>query len=65
SRKDASIADTMDLLYLEGTAAETPEANDLPPSPEQLMHLIHRLEDQVVIGKTSLSLSLDVVNALV
>ncbi|GJV99657.1 hypothetical protein Tco_1554909 [Tanacetum coccineum] len=35
------------------------------PSPEQLMLPIHRLEDQVVIGETSLSFSLNVANARV
>ncbi|GJS19663.1 hypothetical protein Tco_0448295 [Tanacetum coccineum] len=60
SRKDASMADIMDLLRLEGPAAETPEASQLQPSPEQLMVPIHLLEDQVVIRETSLSFSLDV-----
>ncbi|GJY92099.1 hypothetical protein Tco_0507881, partial [Tanacetum coccineum] len=60
SQKDASMADIMDLLRLEGHAAETPEASQLQPSPEQLMVPIHRLEDQVIIGETSLSFSLDV-----
>ncbi|GJU31108.1 hypothetical protein Tco_1174697 [Tanacetum coccineum] len=45
SQKDASIADIMGLLYSEGPAAKTPEANQLQPSPEQLMLPIHRLED--------------------
>ncbi|GKD12656.1 hypothetical protein Tco_1197063 [Tanacetum coccineum] len=65
SPKDASIANTMGLLHLEGLAAETPEANQLQPSPEQLILPIHRPEDQVVIGETSLSFSLDVVHARV
>nr|GEW99202.1 hypothetical protein [Tanacetum cinerariifolium] len=65
SQKDASIADIMDLLYLEGPTAETLKASQLQPSPEQLMLLIHRLEDQVVIGETSLSFSLDVAHARV
>ncbi|GJZ29414.1 hypothetical protein Tco_0574061, partial [Tanacetum coccineum] len=65
SQKDASIADIMGLLHLEGPAAETPEANQLQPSPEQLMLPINRLKDQVVIGETSLSFSLDVVHARV
>ncbi|GKA25428.1 hypothetical protein Tco_0711537 [Tanacetum coccineum] len=47
-----------------GLAAEFPEANQLQPSPEQLMLPIHHLEDQVVIGETSLSFSLDVVHSL-
>nr|GEV62562.1 hypothetical protein [Tanacetum cinerariifolium] len=40
-------------------AAEAPEAIHLQPSPEQLMVPIHRLEDQLVIGETSLDFSLD------
>ncbi|GKC79973.1 hypothetical protein Tco_1130747 [Tanacetum coccineum] len=48
SHKDASIADIMGLLHLEGSAAETPEASQLQPSPEKLMLLIHRLEDQML-----------------
>ncbi|GJS76919.1 hypothetical protein Tco_0873855 [Tanacetum coccineum] len=60
SQKDASMAEIMDLLRLEGHAVETPEASQLQPSPEQLMVPIHRLEDQVIIGETSLSFSLDV-----
>ncbi|GJV71194.1 hypothetical protein Tco_1491189 [Tanacetum coccineum] len=60
SPKDASMADIMDLFRLEGPAAETPEASQLQPSPEQLMVPIHRLDDQVVIGETSLSFSFDV-----
>ncbi|GJT04604.1 hypothetical protein Tco_0839066 [Tanacetum coccineum] len=53
SHKDASMFDLMDLLRLEDPATETPKANQLQPSPEQLMLPIHRLEDQVVIGETS------------
>ncbi|GJX45852.1 hypothetical protein Tco_0262528 [Tanacetum coccineum] len=47
SKKDASIADIMGLLYLEGPAAETPEANQLQPSPKQLMLPIHRFEEML------------------
>nr|GEX74517.1 hypothetical protein [Tanacetum cinerariifolium] len=65
SQRDASMVDIMGLLRLEGPAAETPEADQLQPSPEQLMLPIHRLEDQVVIEETSLSFSLDVIHALV
>nr|GEX19001.1 hypothetical protein [Tanacetum cinerariifolium] len=57
---DASMADIMDLLRLEGPAAETPKASQLQPSPEQLMVPIHRLEDQVITEETSLSFPLDV-----
>nr|GEU30830.1 hypothetical protein [Tanacetum cinerariifolium] len=60
SQKDASMADIMDLFRLEGPAVEAPDASHLQPSPEQLMVLIHRLEDHVVIGETSLDFSLDV-----
>ncbi|GKD62786.1 hypothetical protein Tco_1300295, partial [Tanacetum coccineum] len=60
SQKDASIVDIMGLHHLEGSAADIPEANQLQPSPEQLMLPIHRPEDQVVIGETSLSFSMDV-----
>nr|GEY43217.1 hypothetical protein [Tanacetum cinerariifolium] len=59
SHKDSSMADLMDLLRLEGHAAEAPEAEQLQPSLNQLMLPIHWLEDQVVIGETSLSFSLD------
>nr|GEY47592.1 hypothetical protein [Tanacetum cinerariifolium] len=60
SRKDASIADIMDLLRLEGPATKTPKASQLQHLPEQLMIPVHRIEDQVVIKETSLSFSLDV-----
>nr|GEV90992.1 hypothetical protein [Tanacetum cinerariifolium] len=46
ANKDASMTDIMDLLRLEGPAAETSEASQLQPSLDQLMILIHRLEDQ-------------------
>nr|GEU37613.1 hypothetical protein [Tanacetum cinerariifolium] len=60
SLKDATMVDIMDLLCLEGHAAETLEASQLQPLPEQLMIPIYRLEDQVVIRETSMSFSLDV-----
>nr|GEV53138.1 transposase (putative), gypsy type [Tanacetum cinerariifolium] len=60
SRKDASIIDIIDLLHLEGSAAEALEGSQLQPSPKQLMVFIHRLEDQVVIRETSLSFSFEV-----
>ncbi|GJR31760.1 hypothetical protein Tco_1107992 [Tanacetum coccineum] len=65
SKKDASIDDIMGLLCLEGPGAETPEADQLQPSHEQLMHPIHQIEDLVVIRETLLSFCLDVVHALV
>ncbi|GJR01350.1 retrovirus-related pol polyprotein from transposon TNT 1-94 [Tanacetum coccineum] len=60
THKDSSIAGVMDLLRLEGPTAETSEASQLQPSPDQLMILIHRLEDQVIIGEISLAFSLEV-----
>nr|GEY51076.1 hypothetical protein [Tanacetum cinerariifolium] len=48
-----------------GPATETPKANQLQPSPKQLMLPIHRPEDQVVIRETSLSFLLDVIHARV
>nr|GEW32745.1 hypothetical protein [Tanacetum cinerariifolium] len=65
SQKDASIADIMGLLHLEGSVAETLKASQLQPSHEQLMLPIHQTEDQVVIGETFLSFSLDIVHARV
>nr|GEV42394.1 hypothetical protein [Tanacetum cinerariifolium] len=61
SKKDARIVDLMDSFRLEGPLADIPGAKDLQPSPEQLRLLIHRLEDNVVFGETSISLSLQVV----
>nr|GEV47076.1 hypothetical protein [Tanacetum cinerariifolium] len=52
SHKDSSMFDLMDLLRLEGPVAETLEAEQLQPSPDQLMLPIHRLEDRVVIRET-------------
>ncbi|GJT55423.1 hypothetical protein Tco_0990477 [Tanacetum coccineum] len=60
SHKDGSMVDIMGLLRLEGPTAEILGASQLQPSPEKLMIPIHRLKDQVVIGETSLSFSLDV-----
>ncbi|GKC02190.1 hypothetical protein Tco_0993800 [Tanacetum coccineum] len=65
SKKDASIVDLMDSLCLEGPLAEIPRAEDLQPSLEQLRLPIHRPEDNVVLGETSLSFSLQVVHSRV
>nr|GEV43085.1 hypothetical protein [Tanacetum cinerariifolium] len=65
SYKDASMFDIMGLLCLEGPAAETLEVNQLQPSLEQLILLIHCPEDQVVIREPSLSFSLDVIHSRV
>ncbi|GJU05963.1 hypothetical protein Tco_1122393 [Tanacetum coccineum] len=60
AHKDSSMAGVIDLLCLEGPAAKTSEASQLQPLPDQLMIPIHRLEDQVIIGETSLAFSLEV-----
>nr|GFD10724.1 hypothetical protein [Tanacetum cinerariifolium] len=44
SHKDASIADIMNLLCLEGLTADAPETSQVQPSLEQLMLPVHRLE---------------------
>ncbi|GJT44305.1 hypothetical protein Tco_0953020 [Tanacetum coccineum] len=62
SRKDASIADLMDSLRLEGVLAEIPRAEDLQSSPTQLMLPIYGPEDNVVFAETSLSSSLEIVS---
>ncbi|GJR91642.1 hypothetical protein Tco_0215653 [Tanacetum coccineum] len=59
ANKDASMADVMDLLHLEGPAAETSEASQLQPSLDQLMVPVHQLEDQVIIGEAYLAFSLE------
>ncbi|GJY63010.1 hypothetical protein Tco_0464470 [Tanacetum coccineum] len=58
---EANFVSAVDAL--QGPAAETPEASQLQPSFEQLMVPIHRLEDQVIIGETSLSFALDVAHS--
>nr|GEW25225.1 hypothetical protein [Tanacetum cinerariifolium] len=62
SKKDSCIFDLMDSLRLEGTLAEIPGAENLQSSSEQLMLPIHRPKDNVVIGETSFSSSLQVVH---
>ncbi|GJX15410.1 hypothetical protein Tco_0216242 [Tanacetum coccineum] len=54
SQKDASIADIISLLHLEGPAAETPAASQLQPSYEQLMLPIHRTGDNRICCVTQL-----------
>ncbi|GJW57334.1 hypothetical protein Tco_0104065, partial [Tanacetum coccineum] len=60
SHKDASTVDIMDLLRLEDSLADALRMNDLQPDIEQLTLPIHRPEDQVVLGETSLSFALSV-----
>ncbi|GJQ99645.1 hypothetical protein Tco_0522630 [Tanacetum coccineum] len=65
SHKDASIADVMNLLCLEGPLVDAPGMSDLQPDVEQLTLPIHRPEDQVVLGETSLSFALSVTHSRV
>ncbi|GJW46018.1 hypothetical protein Tco_0077664 [Tanacetum coccineum] len=65
SKKDASMVDLMDSLRLEGSLAKFPRAGDLQPSPKQLMLPIPRTDDNVHLGETSLSFSLQVVHSQV
>ncbi|GJY27119.1 hypothetical protein Tco_0401845 [Tanacetum coccineum] len=61
-QKDASIADIINYLCLEGPSSKTLEIIRLQPSYKQLLLPIHRKEDNVVVGETSLSNSLNVVH---
>nr|GEU37722.1 hypothetical protein [Tanacetum cinerariifolium] len=65
SHKDASTADAMNLLRLEGPLADAPRMSKLQPDVEQLTLLIHHPEDQVVLGDTSLSFALSVTHSRV
>ncbi|GKA53464.1 hypothetical protein Tco_0746779, partial [Tanacetum coccineum] len=60
SHKDASNEDVMNLLCLEGPLADAHGMSDLQPDLEQLTLPIYCLEDQVVLGETSLSFALSV-----
>ncbi|GJS66609.1 hypothetical protein Tco_0681173 [Tanacetum coccineum] len=55
SHKDASTADVMNLLRLEGPLADAPGMSDLQPDVEQLTLPNHHPEDQVVLGEASTS----------
>ncbi|GJZ91062.1 hypothetical protein Tco_0662989 [Tanacetum coccineum] len=55
SQKDASIADILGLLHLDGPADETLEADQLQPSPEQLMLPIHRIQGDAASQRLSIS----------
>nr|GEY29871.1 hypothetical protein [Tanacetum cinerariifolium] len=61
--KLSSQKDAMNLLHLEGPFDDAPRMNNLQPDVEQLMLPIHRPEDQVVLGETSLSFSLSVAHS--
>ncbi|GJR60726.1 hypothetical protein Tco_1502888 [Tanacetum coccineum] len=55
SQKDASIADILGLLHLDGLADETLEADQLQPFPEQLMLPIHRIQGDAASQRLSIS----------
>ncbi|GKA86333.1 hypothetical protein Tco_0808044 [Tanacetum coccineum] len=65
SHKDASVDDIMNLLQLEGPLVDAPGMSDLQPHVDQLMLPVHRSEDQVVLGETSLSFALSVTHSRV
>ncbi|GJV83799.1 hypothetical protein Tco_1523697 [Tanacetum coccineum] len=65
SHKDASTADVMDLLRLEGPLANAPGMSDLQPDVKQLTLPIHLPKDQVVLGETSLSFALSITHSQV
>ncbi|GKF50184.1 hypothetical protein Tco_0146651, partial [Tanacetum coccineum] len=60
SNKDASTKTVMNLLRLSDPLANLLGMSDLQPDVEHVMVLIHRLEDQVVLGASSLTFSLSV-----
>ncbi|GJW63009.1 hypothetical protein Tco_0114893 [Tanacetum coccineum] len=55
----------MNLLRLESPLVDAPGMSDLQPDVDQLMVSIHRLEDQAVLGSTSLLFSLSVFRDIV
>nr|GEV46203.1 hypothetical protein [Tanacetum cinerariifolium] len=65
SHKDASTADVMVLLRLEGPLTDAPGMSDLQPNIEQLKLPIRCLKDQVIFGETSLLVALDVTHSRV
>nr|GEU75764.1 hypothetical protein [Tanacetum cinerariifolium] len=65
SHKDASVEDIMNILRLEGPLADDPGMSNLQPHVDQLMLPVHRFEDQVVLGETSLSFALNVTHSRV
>ncbi|GKB30512.1 hypothetical protein Tco_0869913, partial [Tanacetum coccineum] len=65
SHKNASVEDIMNLLRLEGPLADAHRMSDLQPNVDQLMLLVHRSKDQVVLGETFMSFSLNVTHSRV
>ncbi|GJV91838.1 hypothetical protein Tco_1539651, partial [Tanacetum coccineum] len=60
SNKDASVETVMNSLRMEDPLVEKLGLSELQPHVDQLMVPIHRSPDQVVLGASALSLSLDV-----
>ncbi|GKE48262.1 hypothetical protein Tco_1479520, partial [Tanacetum coccineum] len=65
SYKNASVEDIMNLLRLEGPLADAHGMSDLQPNVDQLMLLVYRSKDQVVLGETFLSFALNVTHSQV
>nr|GFA77203.1 hypothetical protein [Tanacetum cinerariifolium] len=63
SHKDANVEDIMNLLLLESPLTDALGMSGLQPDIEQLRLPLHRSEDQVVLGETSLSFSLSVTHS--
>ncbi|GJU33357.1 hypothetical protein Tco_1176946 [Tanacetum coccineum] len=59
------FSDIVNVLRLEAPLANAPGMNDLQPDIKQLRVPIHRSEDHVVLGETSLSFSLSVLHSRV
>ncbi|GJU23143.1 hypothetical protein Tco_1156485 [Tanacetum coccineum] len=60
-----SVKEVMNVLRLESPLIDLLGMSDMQPDVDQLMVPIHRFEDQVVLGSTSLSFSLSVLNSYV
>ncbi|GJY07289.1 hypothetical protein Tco_0374343 [Tanacetum coccineum] len=60
AKKDANTLDVMDLLRLDDAVAEVLGMTGLQPYVSQLMVLVCRKQDQVVVGSQTLSVALDI-----
>ncbi|GKB91385.1 hypothetical protein Tco_0963657, partial [Tanacetum coccineum] len=65
SCKDMSVEEVMNVLRLESLLIDQLRMSDMKPDVDQLMVPIHHFEDQVVLGSTSKSFSLSVLNSRV
>nr|GEV28329.1 transposase (putative), gypsy type [Tanacetum cinerariifolium] len=63
SHKNTSVEDIINLYRLEGPLPDASGMNDLHPNIDQLTLPVHRSEDQVVLGETSLSFALSVTHS--